>query len=384
ARAVLERAQAAAPGEPNLALATASVLLAANEAAKAAAILDAEPLKARRRGTPVLQLLAEARAAQGQWAEAEAASRTALAEEPENVSIRQQLAALMLRAGNARGAETLLQVGLNAQPGSAVLLQTMVQVIRQDRGLDPALEAADRLARAPGTRPASLVLRGDLLLGANRAEDAARAFAAASADAPSQALALREATAWQVAGKPEEAARALTAWLAREPNDVAAASQLSQTEIMLGRVADAERRLVGIVAAAPEDATSLNNLAWLMQARTDGTTPAGKATLAEARLLAERAYYLSPSPETSDTLGWILAKEGQTEVAVPLLRQAAAATVARQRADPAMFYRLAYALRAAGQRDEALRIIEPVVAADVQFPERADAEKLLAALRAGG
>ena len=88
--------------------------------------------------------------------------------------------------------------------------------------------------------------------------------------------------------------------------------------------------------------------------------------------------------ETSDTLGWILAKEGQTEVAVPLLRQAAAATVARQRADPAMFYRLAYALRAAGQRDEALRIIEPVVAADVQFPERADAERLLAALRAGG
>lgn len=384
ARAVLERAQAAAPGEPNLALATASVLLATNEAAKAAAILDAEPLKARRRGTPVLLLLAEARAAQGQWAEAEAASRTALAEEPENTAIRQQLAALMLRAGNARGAEALVQVGLNAQPGNAVLLQTMAQIVRQDRGLDAALETADRLARAPGTRPASLVLRGDLLMAANRPEDAARAFAAAASDQPSQTLALREAAAWQAAGRTEDAARALSTWLAREPADAVAASQLSQIEIMLGRVADAERRLVGIVAAAPEDAPALNNLAWLMQMRSDPATAAGRATLAEARLLAERAYYISPSPETSDTLGWILAKEGQTEVAVPLLRQAAAATAARQRADPAMFYRLAYALRAAGQRDEALRILEPVVAADVQFPERADAERLLAALRAGG
>jgi tetratricopeptide (TPR) repeat protein len=121
-----------------------------------------------------------------------------------------------------------------------------------------------------------------------------------------------------------------------------------------------------------------------MQARSDPASAAGKATLAEARLLAERAYYISPSPETSDTLGWILAREGQTAAALPLLRQAAAASVARQRPDPAMFYRLAYALRAAGQREEALRVLEPVLAADVQFAEREEAARLLAALRSGG
>jgi thioredoxin-like negative regulator of GroEL len=49
-----------------------------------------------------------------------------------------------------------------------------------------------------------------------------------------------------------------------------------------------------------------------------------------------------------------------------------------------MFYRLAYALRAVGQREEALRILEPVMAADVQFAEREDAARLLAALRSGG
>jgi putative PEP-CTERM system TPR-repeat lipoprotein len=384
ARAVLEQAQAAAPGDARLAVTTASTLLALGEPAKAAAILESPALRETRRGTPVMMLLAEARAAQGQWTEAEAASRTALAEEPENVNARQQLAALLMRNGNPRGAETLLNVGLNAQPGNMVLLQSMVQLVRQERGLDAALEAADRLSRTPGTRPASLVLRGDLLMGAERHEEAAAAYARNFAEMPSQMLALRQAAAWQMAGKPDEAARALSAWLAREPGDVAVASQLAQIEIVTGRTAEAEQRLVGIIAANSDDWVSLNNLAWLMQARSDPASAAGKATLAEARLLAERAYYISPSPETSDTLGWILAREGQTAAALPLLRQAAAASVARQRPDPAMFYRLAYALRAAGQREEALRVLEPVLAADVQFAEREEAARLLAALRSGG
>ncbi len=384
ARAVLEQAQAAAPSEPSLALATAGMLIMLGEPAKAAAILDSPALRGTRRNAAMLMLLAEARAAQGQWTEAEAASRAALAEEPENVGARQQLAALLLRNGNPRAAETILTIGLNAQPGNGVLLQSMVQLVRQERGLDAALEAADRLSRTPGTRPASLVLRGDLLLGAQRAEEAAAAYARSFAEMPSQLLALRQSTAWQVAGKPDEAMRVLAGWLARTPDDLVAASELAQIELATGRTADAERRLGGIVKANSDDWVSLNNLAWLMQARSNPATAAGKATLAEARLLAERAYYISPSPETSDTLGWILAREGQAAAALPLLRQAAAATVARQRPDPAMFFRLAYTLRAAGQREEALRILEPVLAADVQFAEREEAARLLAALRAGG
>ena len=153
---------------------------------------------------------------------------------------------------------------------------------------------------------------------------------------------------------------------------------------MSGRTAEAERRLAEIVKTSPEDWLSLNNLAWLMQARSDPATAEGKATLAQARLLAERAYYISPTPETSDTLGWILAREGQVQAGLPLIRQAAAATVARQRADPSMLYRLGYTLKEAGQRDEAIRVLDAVVKADVQFPEREAATRLLETLRAGG
>jgi putative PEP-CTERM system TPR-repeat lipoprotein len=386
ARAVLERVQAANPGEPSLALAVASVFLSANEPAKAVAILEAEPLRGRRIGTGVQLLLAEAYAQQEKWNEAIAAARTGLAEEPENVFFRQQLATLMLRNRDPRGAEALLRVGLGAQPANQVLQNALVQVIREDRGLDAALEAADRIAREPSTRPASLLLRGDLLMGVTppRAEEAAQAFAASYAQAPSRELALRQAGAWTAARKPEEAAKVLEAWLAREPNDLGVASTLAQLEISMGRNDAAERRMAQVVAAQPADGISLNNLAWLLQARADAATPDGKAKLAEARLMAERAYYLSPSPETSDTLGWVLARQGETEAALPLLRAAVGAAVARQSGDLGMFYRLAYALRAAGQRAEAIQILEPVLATDAQFADREAAAKMLAELKAGG
>lgn len=200
----------------------------------------------------------------------------------------------------------------------------------------------------PQTRPASLFLKGDLLMSAGKHEEAAAAFAASYQQAPSRELAMRQVAACSSpAGKTDEAAKALDAWVVREPSDLPAAANLAQLEIALGRTAQAEARLKPIVAAQPADAVSLNNLAWLMQLRADPATDAGKATLAEARRIAERARHPQPSPETSDTLGWVLARQGEAQAALPLLRAAAAATVAQRRADPDV---LPPGLRAARQR----------------------------------
>ncbi len=384
AREALMKAQAAAPGEQALALAAAAVAMANREPDKAVAILQAEPLKATRRGAAVQMMTAEALAAQEKWAEAEAASRSALAEEPENALAARQLATLLARKGDKRAAEATVERSLTTQPGNAMLQQTLVDLIRQDRGLDAALEQADRLAGSPRTRPASLLLRGDLLMGAQRYEDAARAYAAAFAQMPTRDLALRTSGAFLSQRRPDEATAALNAWLAREPGDPVVEAQLAQIDLAAGRNAEAERRLKAVIAAAPSDGVSLNNLAWLMQADADPATAAGKARLEEARLLAERGYFLNPSAETSDTLGWILARGGKVQEAVPLMRQAAAVSASRERADPGIFYRFAYTLNRAGQKEEARKVLERVVAADVTFPEREAATRLLDELRAGG
>jgi tetratricopeptide (TPR) repeat protein len=214
---------------------------------------------------------------------------------------------------------------------------------------------------------------------ANRPADAARAYAAMAQRAASTELVVREAMAWRAANQPAEALRVLNAWLERNPEDVEPLNVAAQIDLQAGRTADAERRLTALIQRAPDNAIALNNLAWLLAER------GRPEDLARARVMGERAFFMLPGPETADTFGWALAKSGQAQQALPLLRQAVAASRGQgAQPDPSKAFRLATTLREAGQRQEALAVIEPVLASDRQFPERAAAERLLAELRRGG
>ncbi|HEY8612075.1 MAG TPA: XrtA/PEP-CTERM system TPR-repeat protein PrsT [Roseomonas sp.] len=375
AMAVLEAAQKAAPEEPRLALTLADRMIRAGQAPRAVELLESPALRARG-GIGISIARNEALAAAGRWDDAREASRTTLAEDPTSIQARVQFALLTSRAGDARGAEAVLQEGLRATPGDARLQQTLVSMIMRARGIDAALAAADRLAAQPGALPAAATLRGDLFATANRMEDAARAYADAYGRTPSSTLARRRAAVLQSAGKPADAAAALRDWVKQSPNDREALSALAGLDIAAGRLAEAEEGLTRVVEMAPNDATALNNLAWVLDRR-------GGAGAARARDLAQRAYGLSNDPETADTLGWILVRSGDARTGTALLRQSVAAREAARRPDPSATWRLAYGLRASGQRDEALRVLTPILAGNAAFPERAEAQKLLGDLRAG-
>lgn len=378
ARAVLEGAQAAAPTEPALALVLAAMLTTTGDPNRALAVLSTPALRRPGLGPDLPLARSQVHGALQQFAEAEEAARLALAEDANSVQARRQLIALRLRAGDPRAAETLAQEGVRLVPADMSMLQMLIGVVRDTQGLDAALAQADRLSENQASRPASLLLRGDLLLAAQRPADAARAFAAAHARVPSSALVLREAASWRAANQPAAAATALTNWLARQPDDVEALNVMAQLDIEAGRTADAVRRLAVVVERAPDNAVALNNLAWMMSER------GGAEELARARQMAERAYFLLPSPDTADTLGWILARTGDTQRAVTLLRQAVGAPRPEgQAVDPGKVFRLAHALHGAGQRAEAARLLEPALSGGAAFPERAAAERLMAELRAG-
>ena len=382
ALAILERTYAANPTSSAVALALAAAYLRLGQPTKAVEVLDTPAWRDRARTTQHLILLAEAHAQAGQAAEAEAAARAALAQDPRSAIARRQLATLLARRNDVGAAEAVLQQGIRVQPNDGLLLQGLVDLVREARGLDAALALADTLAQQAAARPASLSLRGNLLMAANRIEEAAMAYEAAARIAPSASLAQAQAGAWQAAGRPDRAAAALKAWLEREPEDIGTHALLSQIEILQGEAASAETRLRKVVAARPDDGVSANNLAWLIQARAEGETEAGRAKLAEALRLAERAYFLTPTPETADTLGWILFRTGRADAALPFLRQAAAGAAQRPQPDPGIFVRFAQGLAATGAREEAVRVLEPIIAADLRFAERAEAEALLARLRA--
>ncbi len=179
ARAALEAAHTAAPNAPAPALTLANVLMRTGEAERALTLLDNEGLRSGplQRGAALHLMRSDANTILQRWPEAEAAARTAFADDPDNPITRRQLALAMTRNGDARGAEELLQAGLRRRPGDAILQQTLVALVRQARGLDAALAVADDLGRQRDALPAAATLRGDLLLAAQRPADAARAYA---------------------------------------------------------------------------------------------------------------------------------------------------------------------------------------------------------------
>ncbi|WP_170985126.1 XrtA/PEP-CTERM system TPR-repeat protein PrsT [Roseomonas sp. AR75] len=374
----LQAAHAAAPNDPQLAITLATAFGAMGQPERGLAVVDTPELRRAGQGPQLPLTRSQAYAALERWPEAEQAARAALADDPTFFPARRQLLSLLLRNGDQRGAEAMLEEALRTQPANAALQQLLLVTVRENRGLDAALQLADRLAGVVTMRPASLSLRGDLLMAAQRPAEAAQAYAAASRIDASSTLTLREAGALRAAGKPQEALALLSTWLQKEPDDIGALNLAAQIDIAAGRNDAAERLLTRLVEKAPDNAVALNNLAWLLQER------GRPEDLQRARAMSERAYFLMPGPETADTFGWILSRTGDRDRALVLLRQSASAPRARGQApDPGKVFRYAATLNAAGQKEEAIKVLEPALAGDAAFPERAEAERLLAEMRRG-
>jgi tetratricopeptide (TPR) repeat protein len=283
--------------------------------------------------------------------------------EPGNLEARDNLINLLVSANNTDGAKTVIEEGLLALPGNPTLLRAYLQVTLKAQGLDAALAAADRLAADPANQAVGRLLKGGVYSLAGHFADAIVAYTAEQRSQPSSALALRIAAARSAAGQPDQAAEELRWWLATHADDADAAERLAQLDLAARRFSEAKEHLQVVANKRPNDATALNNLAWIYQHSNDP----------RARSTALRAYLISPTPDTADTLGWILTAEGNPKKGLVLLRQAAA-----QHGDAlSIRYHLAVALKETGQSPEALGVLQPIVQGSVSFDEKQDAAHLL-------
>ena len=359
--AAVQAARTAAPSNPALTAALADLQIKAKEPRKALDVLR----QALEGGPPPPVLLAaqaRAQAADGDTQGAKATYRQILAGTPGDLEIRRALVALALNTNDLDGAKAALKEGLKLSPGNLGMMNTLIFAEQRRAGIAAALAMADELRRDPANLPASAVIKGDTFMGARRYGDAAQAFAAELKANPSTALVLRTAGALASGGGQEQAAQQLQAWLAQHPDDADATQMLATLDISAGRKGDAEQHLQAVLNKRPNDAVALNNLAWVYQAKGDS----------RARGLAQRAHLLAPSGETSDTLGWIMAKEGAAADALPLLQDAA-----RQRPnDRTVKFHLASALNAAGKPEEAMQALDAILDDPADFDDRAAAWSL--------
>jgi tetratricopeptide (TPR) repeat protein len=218
----------------------------------------------------------------------------------------------------------------------------------------------DTLAARPNTGQLARQLDAELLLEQGETAHAIARLREAVRDTPSTEGVLGLSDALMAAGDLESAAGALEGWLDAHPDDDLVERKLAMLYLPLQRLDAAERLHAKLLENSPDDPVLLANLARIHQINGD----------TRARALAERALAAAPEAATTlDTLGWILVTEGEVERGLALLREA----ITRQD-NPLIRFHVAQALAELGRTQEARaelrRIIQagqpPALVADVQ------------------
>ncbi|MBO0710067.1 MAG: PEP-CTERM system TPR-repeat protein PrsT [Acetobacteraceae bacterium] len=361
AAALLQRASRVAP-DVRFTVGLADFYSRTGEPTKAIALLEQDQPKLKA-SELLLGALARAQMVAGQKADARSSYSQIVMLDPRALEARLQLIALLVEGGDFEAARNVVRDGLRAMPENIQLLKAYIAIDNKAGGFERALATADQLRGQISDTPDAQALRGDVYMTAKRYDEAANAFAAELARRPSAFLLERLAGAQLAGGHIDIAAKTLADWLANHPTDSPIAQALAGIELQQHQYPQAATHLRIVLQQKPNDASALNNLAWIDAQRGDP----------KARELAQRAYLLLPAGQIADTLGWILVKQGAADKGLYLLRQASAQLPGNLDVQ----YHLAAALSATGKPEEAKRLLSAIMGARGNFAERQDAQKLL-------
>lgn len=359
---VIEAAKVAAPRNTQLLVMQADLLSRSGDANRAIDMLQTMR-KSEELQPALLAALARADVAAGKDDDALQVYRDMLRATPGDLDVRRAQIDLLTKRRDFDGARASLRDALVQSPGNLGIMSSMILLELRTTGFDAAMKVAESLRNDAGNLPASALLKGDLLMQAQRYPDAARAFDDEFKLRASTPLALRLANAQSSAGREADAATTLVAWQKQHPEDVDTAQYLGILDVKAKRLDEAARNLNIVLQNRPNDVVALNNLAWIYQQKNDP----------RARVLAQRAYLQAPTPETADTLGWIMVTQGDAKSGLNLIQQA----VAQRPNDPTLKYHLAVAMKDTGQKTEAVALLKAITVAPEPFDDKANARKLL-------
>jgi putative PEP-CTERM system TPR-repeat lipoprotein len=365
--AAVEAAHGAAPGDIDIDTALATLYLEARMPEKAVDLVDRSPTNGGPVNPALLPLKGQALINEGRLADAQDTLQRAVDALPKDPRPRFGLIELKMNQKDYEGARAVAQAALAAMPGNPRFMEALVAIDLKAHGIKAALQTADRLKQDPGNMPAAARLGAIALDTSGDKAGAAAAFVAAFHEAPSGPGALAAYAALNKAGKTADGLALLRDWANTHPDDAGVQRVLASSALEQHHMQEASDRLAHVLAATPSDAASLNNMAWVKLMTGD---PAAALTY------ARRAYYISPGPETEDTLGWIMAKGGDTGGALPLLEQAASV-----KPSPGILYHYAVALNGQGRTQDAKAALDKALADKGPFDERPAAAALLAKVK---
>lgn len=244
---------------------------------------------------------------------------------------------------------------------------TLARLEIDDAMYDTARAVAETIQNQRPNLSTGLILEGDILFARHRYDAAAAVYGRALNKQEGGKALVKLHRALNLAGKKAQAEGALNDWLIAHPDDVPILLYRADVLLASNREKQAKVDLETVQRLQPDLPLVLNNLATIYQAEKNPL----------ALEYAQRAFAKQPkNPFVLDTLGWIVLEKGDAKRASDLLGEA----VSLAPHQPQFVYHLAAALEKRGSKSEARERLKTVLERHGAFPERAQAEALMARL----
>ena len=272
----------------------------------------------------------------------------------------------ILKVGEKRYSEARLPLHevMAKAPGDLRALQLLVRTYAVEKQIPAAVEQVRAHAAQNQKSAAAQYFLGSLLLETGNQVQAKQAFAAAKAIDPEYSpvdLSLAQIDLKQANWK--DARTALTAILSKNNENILARKWLGMLEVSVGDQSAAIANFRKVIESQPDNATALNNLAYLL---------AENGAADEALKYAQRALELTPdNPDVSDTMGWVLYHKGVYTAAVTHLKSAVS-----KGQDIRVRYHLAMAYCKAGDENRGWAVLQAALHQDPNVPEAKLAQQL--------
>lgn len=258
---------------------------------------------------------------------------------------------------------------LSVAPGNdTARIDLATALYRQRKFADAAALVDEILAHKPQFLRA-LTLKADMQMARGEVGAAIETYRDAQqvSDSPLVVLSLHRALMTE--GRGDEALQELLAWNARYPGVPTVMDLLADHLAFEGHTEDALELREQLTGLTPEDAS-----AWVKLTRSLSNVDTERALKA-----ALKAHELAPdNPAVLDSLGWTFTQLGELDRGLAYLREA----LARDAGSAVIRFHLGVALQEYGNLQAARRELEQALRLSGSFPQRAEAEARLEALRA--
>ncbi len=283
---------------------------------------------------------------------------------PKSALAQYRLASVNVVLKNESAAADNLKRAVALQPDFVPARLAQAELAMRAKRPQEAIAVARALQQQPNNASLGYVLEAELLMQQRQWEPALAMYEKAFAQKPSAKLLIPIHKLMSQTGKVAQADARLNAWMKANPGDVEIAMYAAERTLARGQYPQAVNQLETIVKLMPGNVVALNNLAWSYQQLKNP----------KALQTAEAAYRLGgDNPAIIDTLGHILAEQGDLKRAVPLLQKGL--SLAPQNTD--LRLHLAQALAKSGDKAGARKQLEPLLAQDDSAPGARQARELL-------